>query len=478
MNFRRIAWRLVCGALWLGNLEAGAEVRVEAKPLLPPPGDRGAPCVAGTSHAPPVVGARTEDTLTLLNGDRLQGRLMAVDGSGVLTWQHQAMLAPLRCQVAALDKVELQPRQGGRFESHRHLAQLVNGDRLSGDVVTLDATQLVLRTWYAGSLQLARSRLAALTLAAGPFGVLYAGPSADLAGWGMDEAGQAAPGFAYRKGALVLAGERRCARHIPHMPAKARFDLELGNGQDADFSFSFFSDDPGGMISDAYSLNFAGGVMDFRRMGGEERSLGTLDLSEHLVEQKRTPITILADRQGRYFALLLKGRLMGEFRDGQEFKGKGEHIVFMNNNAASLRVFRLTISPWNGRLPRAGSEDGTSVKQDTLTLANGDNIVGTVRSIAQDLAKFETTYGTLDVPLASIASLRFANRPGPTNGTVRCYFNEQDAVTMNLDQVAGETAAGTAGGIGPLRLPLAALIRLEFNPGVQRAHAEAEDDEL
>ena len=461
MKGLRIPWRLLCCVLVLGNLCSGAEVR-------------GASGLAQTNVVPSVVAARTEDSLTLLNGDRLQGRLEGVDGDGVLTWQHKAMLAPLRCRLVALDKVELSPRTSEGVEPHRHLAQLVNGDRLSGDVVALDATQLVLRTWYAGTLMIARSRLTALTPVAGPFGVLYDGPSADLAGWGRDEADQAAPGFAYRKGALVLAGGRRCARNIPHMPAKARFDLELGNCHDADFSFSFFSDDPGGMISDAYSLNFAGGGIDFRRMAGEDSSLGAMDLSEQLAGRTRTHVTILADRQERYFALLLNGRLVDEFRDGQEFKGKGEHIVFMNNNAASLRIFRLTISPWNGRLPREGSEDGTAVEQDTLTLANGDNIVGTVRSIVQGLAKFETTYGTLDVPLASIASLRFANQPGPTNGTVRCYFNDQDAVTMALEKLAGEAVAGTAEGIGPLHLPLGALTRLEFNPGATRA---PEDDD-
>jgi hypothetical protein len=461
MKGLRIPWRLLFCVLVLGNLCSRVELR-------------GASGLAQTNAVPPVVVARTEDSLTLLNGDRLQGRLVGVDGGGVLTWQHKAMLAPLRCRLAALDKVELSPRKCEGVEHHRHLAQLVNGDRLSGDVVTLDANQLVLRTWYAGMLTIAHSRLAALTPVAGPFGVLYDGPSADLAGWSMDEADQAAPGLAFRKGALVLSGGRRCGRNIPHMPAKARFDLELGNGHDADFSFSFFSDDPGGMISDAYSLNFAGGGIDFRRMAGEDRSLGAMDLSEQLAGRKRTHVTILADRQERYFALLLNSRLVDEFRDEQEFKGKGEHLAFMNNNATGLRIYRLTVAPWNGRLPRAGSEDGTAVEQDTLTLANGDNIVGTVRSIARGLAKFETSYGTLDVPLASIASLRFANTPGPTNGTVRCYFNEQDAVTMALEKLAGESATGTAEGIGPLHLPLGALTRLEFNPGASRA---AEDDD-
>ncbi len=472
MNRLRCSVRLLSGVLALVPFQPGSLAAAPAP--VPGPAAQGLPVPAQAHAPPPGAVARTADVLTLLNGDRLHGRLVGVDDRGVLTWQHQALLDPLRCPLTALDKVDLLPRPVAGVQHQQQLVRLVNGDRLCGDVVTLDATQLVLRTWYAGALTIARSRLAALTPTAEPLGALYDGPSADLAGWSLDEADQSAPGLAYRKGALVLPGGRKIGRKIDQLPDRARFDLELGSWQDADFSFNFFSDDPGGETGVAYGANFAGGGLDFRRMENAEHSLGNLDLSEQLAGRKRTRITILADRQERSFVLLLNGRLVREFRDRQAFKGKGNHLAFISNNATSLRIFRIAVSPWNGRLPTA-DDDGQAAAQDALVMANGDRLAGTLRAIALGRASFATSYGTLDVPLVHIAALRFARQPGLTNGTLRCWFNAQDAVTITLGKIADETIAGTAAGIGKLQLPLGAFTRLEGNPGLQ--HAADDDDE-
>ena len=451
------------------------------KPRLPPLGGRSGTGAAKTNVPPSVVVARTEDSLTLLNGDRLQGRLVGVDASGVLTWQHKAMLEPLRCSTVALDKVELLPRKAEGSRHQQHIVRLVNGDRLCGDVITLDTTQLVFKTWYAGTLNIARSHLASLSPAAVPTGVLYEGPSEDLTGWLVSGDESVAPVLAYHKGALVLPLGRVCGRRIPKLPAKACFDLELGNWVTAGFLFSFFCDDPRRMEGDAYHVNFSGGRIEFQRRAGEgeERSLGALDLPEQMTGRKRMRVTILADRQERRFTLLLDGRVAHEFRDTQEFKAKVDHseyIAFVGMDAASLRIFRVSVAPWDGRIPKAESEDGAPVERDTLILSNGDNIAGMAYSIAQDSAKFKTAFGELAVPLERIASLRFANKPVPTNGTVRCCFNDQDAVTLTLEKLAAETLVGTAEGIGPLKFPLGACTRLEFNPTIKRVTED--DDEL
>ena len=63
-------------------------------------------------------------------------------------------------------------------------------------------------------------------------------------------------------------------------------------------------------------------------------------------------------------------------------------------------------------------------------------------------------------------------------GSTRCFFNEQEAVTLKLDKIADDGVTGAAVGIGALKLPLGALIRLEFNPGAKRTQADTDDDEL
>lgn len=471
MNLKRIS---VC--LLLGLLSVRAEIVVAEKLAPARRGGHGEAAAAKTNAPPLAISVRSEDTLTLLNGDRLQGRLVGVEGSGVVTWRHKAMLEPLHCALTALDKVELLPRKAEGVQHHRQFVRLVNGDRLSGDVVALDATQLVLRTWYAGTLNIARSRLAALAPGVEQSHVLYEGPTADLTGWSKDEADQSGPAPFYRHGALVLPGRRTLSRAIAHLPDQVRFDLELGGWRESDFVFGFFADDPGGSANDAYGFNFSSGTVEFHRAADDDRSLGSVDLSEQLAQRKHLHITILADRKKRSFALLLEGRLIHEFHDAQEFKGKGHHIMITSASATGLRLYKLVVSAWNGRLPRAESESETAAGQDLLTLVNGDTMAGITRSIAQGVAQFETTYGALTVPLERIATLRFANPAAPTNGTVRCWFNEQNAVTLALEKIAAETITGTAEGIGKLQLPLGAFTRLEFNPQIKRASNDSDDE--
>lgn len=467
--------------LWLGLLGASAEIVVADTSKLPSPDRRGGAVTNRNLGVPTALVPRTEDVLTLLNGDRLQGRLVGVDARGVLTWQHSAMLDPLRCSTVALDKVELQPRKSEGLRPYHHSVRLVNGDRFCGDVVMLDATQLVLRTWYAGSLGIERARLAALSPSAMKVGVLYEGPSAGLEGWLISEDEPSVPGLILRKGALLLPQGRACGRHIAKLPDKVRFDLELSHWATSSFLFSFFCDDPRRMEGDAYQVNFSGGHIEFQRKlsGGEERSLGALDLPEHQTGRRRMHVTILADRLARRFIFLLDGRVAHEFRDAQEFKANGdrsEHLAFMGLDTASLRIFRISVAAWDGRVPRLEGEAGAPVDQDILILSNGDNIAGTAHSIELGKARFKTAFGELAIPMERIADLRFANKCAPLKGTVRCWLNEQDVMTLALEKLTSEVITGFVEGIGPLKLPLGACTRLEFNPALKRV--DVDDDDL
>jgi hypothetical protein len=561
MKLQKMCVRLLGGALLLGsqaglaeivvvdgesiNLrQAGVSVRrtTTTKP-------------ATTTNAPaPVVIARTEDGMNFLNGDKLRGKLISLDGAGgLLTWQHKAAAEPTRYQVAALDKVDLMPRPAAGQQPAQQIVQLVNGDRVRGDVVTLDDKQLVLKTWYAGTLNIAHTQLAEISPAAAPLDVLYEGPTPDLAGWTSDSSGSS--GLAVRNGGLVLPLGRPIGRKIPNMPEKVRFEFELVNNANSYFMFWFFCDSPRNMgNSDSYYMNFYSSRIEFQRMNRNEgnRSLGSIDGEDRRMIKSKVLVTILADRKERRFALLLDGRLTREFTDPQEFKGVGDCIMFQTHQASAMRIAKIRVARWDGKLPKPPSSGGgVTVEQDALEFLNGDAMSGTVRSITTNTIKFATSYATLDVPMERIARMRFVNKiplaalpvttnaPAATNaapaakveaggvvvaeahavaaqmvingamianapvmissrsrrsgakttpepvtpmiaypaGSTRCFFNDQEAVTLKIDKLADETLTGVAEGIGALKLPLGAFSRLEFNPGAKR-DAGGDDDEL
>ncbi len=562
-----MTWRWLGGALLLWSPGVRAEIVVaEGEPVAlqsrisvrSAPASRAA---EARTNAPPVApAARTEDALNFLNGDRLHGRLAGLDGAGgLLTWQHKAAPEAMRYQLAALDRLDLLPRKAEGQQPQRSVVQLVNGDRLRGDVVTLDGQQLVLKTWYAGTLNIARTRLAELAPAAAPADVLYEGPTGDLAGWVTQNNGVRGGGLAVRNGGLTLPLGQPVGRKIPNLPERAAFEFEVSNYSSSYFVFWFFSDSPSNMGgSDAYYLNFYGRRMEFQRMMRNEgnRSLGSVDNNDPGRRlRNRMLVTILADRKERHFALLLDGKLVREFTDSQDFKGSGDCIMFQTHQASSMKISKIKIARWDGKLPKVDGGGGSgAVEQDALVFINGDAMSGAVRSITTNNVKFETSYAVLDVPLERIARMRFANKldlappvvvavtnaPAVTNaaepaaagnvvvaagggavlgqlvvngpvvvnggfaitssgrmrssakaapepagpvmvyppGSTRCFFNEQDAVTLKLDKIADEGVSGAAVGIGALKLPLGALTRLEFNPGAKRSAADADDDEL
>ena len=563
MKLQTMCWRLLGGALLLWSQGARAEiVVVDGEPVIMQNRVKvrstSSHAAAAKTNAPPVAPVvRTEDSLNFINGDRLHGKLIGLDGAGgLLTWQHKAAPEPMRYQLAALDKLDLLPRKVEGQQPQQNVVQLVNGDRLRGDVVTLDAAQMVFKTWYAGTLNIARARLSELAPAAAPVDVLYEGPTSDLSGWTTQNNSVRGSGLAFRNGGLMLPLGQPVGRKIANLPDKVRFEFEVSNYANAYFVFWFFSDSPRNMgNNDAYYMNFYGSRMEFERMVHNEgnRSLGSVENDAERRMKSHLLVTILADRKERHFALLLDGKFVREFNDPQEFKGSGDCIMFQTHQASSMKIAKIKIARWDGKLPKADSSGSGAIEQDTLVFVNGDAMSGAVRSIATGNVKFETSYAMMDVPLERIARMRFANKldlalpvvaavtnasavtnaaepaaagnvvvaggpallgqlvingPGMANGqmmitasgrmrsssktvaepaapvmvyppgSTRCFFNDQDAVTLKLDKIADDGVAGAAPGIGALKLPLGALTRLEFNPGAKRANAEADDDEL
>jgi hypothetical protein len=555
MKLQTMSWRLLGAALLLWSHGARAEiVVVDGEPVMMQNRvtvrSSKSHAAAAKTNAPPVAPVvRTEDALNFLNGDRLHGKLVGLDGAGgLLTWQHKAAPDPMRYQLDALDKLDLLPRKVEGQLPQQNVVQLVNGDRLRGDVVTLDAAQMVFKTWYAGTLNIARARLSELAPAAAPVDVLYEGPTSDLSGWTTQNNSIRGSGLAFRNGGLMLPLGQPVGRKIANLPDKVRFEFEVSNYANAYFVFWFFSDSPRNMgNNDAYYMNFYGSRMEFERMVHNEgnRSLGSVENDAERRMKSHLLVTILADRKERHFALLLDGKFVREFNDPQEFKGSGDCIMFQTHQASSMKIAKIKIARWDGKLPKAESSGSGAIEQDTLVFVNGDAMSGAVRSIATGNVKFETSYAMMDVPLERIARMRFANKldlappvviaatntakgaavtvmpaeplavgqlviNGPVMangqmmitasgrmrsssktvaepaapvmvyppGSTRCFFNDQDAVTLKLDKIADDGVAGAAQGIGALKLPLGALTRLEFNPGAKRANAEADDDEL
>ena len=485
------------GALALAGLPVCGEVQVgeaqvmEANPVIMMPNGVIFHSTLHTTKAkeqPPAVKTvaepRIDDIMDFLNGDRLHGDLVALNiAEEQLQWRHKGVKEPIAFQMAGVARVDLLPRKSAALAAHSNIVQLLNGDQLRGDVLALDAEKLVLSTWYAGTLAVQREQVALIQPATRPSVALYEGPTDDMAGWVTPNyGGSSRMGWTCHKGVLTPGEGRPLGRHITNMPDMVQIEFETLMRYSSYFSFSFFLQDPKnwGGDSDAYMLNFSGDNVQLSRMVHNEGSqdLGSVQLGEHHAGRTRELFTLLADRKEHRFALLLDGRLVREWKDSQEFKGQGDAIMFLSHQRGALRISKIKVSRWDGKLPRQSGGEATALAAsntaDTLEFINGDALTGKVRTIAKGNIKFETSYATLDVPLERAINIHFATAKPATTGTnlapdeVRAWFSKTEPLTLKQAKLQNGELSGINLGCGPMHMPLSAFLLLDFNLGAKR----------
>ena len=121
------------------------------------------------------------DLLRLTNGE-LEGHFAGLDAKGVLRWEREDGIAPMEFKTTKVRQIVLRgghPVDAGKDAAH---IELVNGDRLPGQIASLDGDHFTIDTPMAGQLVIPRD--AVVTAAPNPFGgrLIYAGPFSEE-GW-------------------------------------------------------------------------------------------------------------------------------------------------------------------------------------------------------------------------------------------------------------------------------------------------------
>ena len=122
------------------------------------------------------------DLVRFTDGDQLRGQFQGLRDNGAMIWKREDLANVAEFLPAKIRQVILRAGKAVRgIDSPSH-AVLVNGDRIPGTIVELDAKKLVLDTSFAGRVSIARDQLAAV--APNPFGgaISYVGPFSED-GW-------------------------------------------------------------------------------------------------------------------------------------------------------------------------------------------------------------------------------------------------------------------------------------------------------
>ncbi len=446
-----------------------AELPMPEPSTTPPPHVIRVPAPTDASTPSSVTPTGGMDVVVFLNGDRLQGRLVSANPAGYgLRWKHPCAVRDMEFALQGISSVKLAPRGESRTLPPGALIELTNGDILTGQIAGLDNEKLMVDTWYAGRLNIRRFMARRIKPGAIQEQVVYEGPN-NLEEWSFPARERARAAWQFRNGTLYALQVFPIGRVIENMPDAVDIELQISFSRYPELTFAFFTDNIQNYYGNCYMLQLSGNTVQAFRCSrsGDQTSLGRAELRGHVNQGGRCRFNILADRVRRTFALLVNGTLVHQWNDSGGLVGSGKGLFIQPQNPANLRIHRLRVSGWNGKLPSASTLPMGTSQEDSVVFANGDRISGTVKTIADGRLWLETSYRPLEIPLERIGEIAFATerseRARRFEWDVQAHFAHSGVITLRLDAVEGDRLMGFSENFGSATLPLNAFNLLRFN---------------
>lgn len=457
--------------------------------------------------------AQEEDLLRFTNGDQLQGAFKGLGNDNRIVWHRTDVEQPLEFQRDKVRQIVLKGARPLTLTTDSSHLSLVNGDRIPGRILSADDATIHFETLIGGTLSLPRDVVS--NISPNPFGgrLLYAGPfddrdwriinpvppasSADRSGE-TDEAPKAAwnhsgAAWYFREGqeALVLDA---------NLPERALIRFKMAWRSTLNVAFAFHADlkqpEPEkeeAAANDAARRQFFGGPQAFPRYFGSSYVAtfqpGYSNLYRCGYDDDGQPIStrirsspsqirmnptgesvfeVRCDRRSGMIAVYIDGEMTAQWytredsHDGDVYSAGGGAIGFHVIGSAPTRISDVIIAEWNGLTDSARSMD--SEDSDIVLLANGtDRFSGKVTSIQDGTLELDGKYAGLKVPLSEVAEVHFARstRRKPNDARV------SDIVVhfQPVGRISGNPVSATEDRF-KIDSPLAGSLDVDLSPAV------------
>ncbi|WP_193214152.1 hypothetical protein [Luteolibacter marinus] len=478
------------------------------------------------------------DLLRFTNGNQIDGEFAGMDQSGVVTWHRSDVATPMPFKREKIRQIVLRnARPLSAMDSPCHVT-LVNGDRIPGNVVAADDKSITLETTLAGPLILPREVVAAVS--PNPFGgrLIYAGPF-DQTGWQqvqsdgkmgiLDEMGLSLPGTApeedsetpkpswHHSGASWFSSGGNDAIILDaKMPDRALLRFKLGWRSRPNIAVAFHCDftrpEPkeqdekeddaparpnfGGLqnlanlFGTAYVINFQAGYIHLQRTGFDDdgnpevERIRVGNSSIRLPDTGEAVFEIRCNRQEGNISVYIDDEFAVQWNTSDElerevwknqprnvnYQAPGGGLGFqVQGNSASVRISDLVVAEWNGMTDSARSME--SDHRDIVLLANGtDRFSGEVLAIRDGQVEIDASYGPLKIPLEDIAEIHFAR--DKRRKADEPLASEITVILQPVGRISGVPLASDAHRMqidsplaGKIDLDLAPAVVLEFQSG-------------
>ncbi|MEN8783854.1 MAG: hypothetical protein ABF379_05775 [Akkermansiaceae bacterium] len=352
----------------------------------------------------------------------------------------------------------------GHFrDSHR--------DTIRGRLTDLDDESITLETWYAGKLTLRRSLVHSLDIF-NQSPSFYNGPEGPK-GW-VSAGGDINKYWSFKNRTMVSKARSGIAREV-EIPEKSKISFTANWKSSPYFRILFFSDDgsddyPG----TGYSLNVQRTYMSVYRNAPNDRNNDIISESiRNLLEAETAEFTIYLDRsKDGTNAIYIDDKEIGTWTGVDDTKFEGKWIHFVPQNTSPIKFSNISVAQWDGTLPAKpeaeGEDDGAKeeLEGQEIRLANGDVIIGSVKSITKGQVDLATSFGDVGVPIKLMRSVALSEKVDEVRmetNDVRCWFHEGGYITVKLKSLDQKNLKGYSQVWGDAVFDINAFSRIEFN---------------
>jgi thiol-disulfide isomerase/thioredoxin len=415
--------------------------------------------------------------LQMVNGDYYSGHLRGSDEAGVVAWQSDDVVEPLRFALSSIAAAHFQRAGEPLRPQGEFCVELAGGDALFGTLLSLTAEHLELETKNFGRVRIARNQVVRLEPWGDTSGIEYMGPEG-LVGWtvtggaeGGDQNGwreDAGHPLTLQPGTLAMPGVA--------IPAQASIELELSWRNKADFSLQLGTErDPAKLAAQVAQFQGnrqqAPGVApqpvreepptafevaiwgDSAVLVREQEQQADLARLERLASGAgRLALRLYLDQDaGVVSAYTVEGKFLASVKaDGNG--GQAARGIRIINKRGDLRLERLVIRRWGGAAPQE-----LAAGKSHLQLRDGTALDGASAEFDGEKREFVVTADGEErrVPVADFAGLTMGGAEKMPDCTLRLSLHDGIRLNGTLQRVTDDEVIMARPGVEPaLEVPI------------------------
>lgn len=382
------------------------------------------------------------------NGDQLAGQPHAWTKDEGLLWRWSGGDASLRFPPRSLAEIHLVPKEADTEPSVT--LQLIGGDLLPGNLMSMTPETLVLETNFSEPMTLSVPVLKKMEFAQVEH--LYAsGPEGPLSRWTRN--GEQADWDLDEHGVLVGQGLGGIGQAIP-MPERGRLDLDISWKGFLDASFTLFAKNLSRAVQpssyrfhcerERITLYRGLTAEEVERDQVDEEPLRNLRLEEQLERfsaqfgggasrKLGSPVAVDFDKHERIrrvsvcwdnatgeISLVLDGTTLRTWKDSAGLVTPSAGLILQQHKQnTTLRLHRYVVEEWNGVLPEPSMtlQEGRELKGTLLRLRNQDEFAASILGLTGPKAPLQlgSELGLIKIPLDRLRWIQYPHRKYPVD---------------------------------------------------------------